>query len=80
MPKNSIVDYETAIKADRFVLLLNGTAEEIKRAKGVLTTSGAERAETGQQSRPESAVASNVSLAAFARLQPDTAVRLLLQG
>jgi len=36
IPKDSIVQYETAIRADGFVVMAHGTSEELTRAKDVL--------------------------------------------
>lgn len=36
IPKESVIEYEEAIKADRFVLVLNGTADEVSHAREVL--------------------------------------------
>lgn len=36
IPKNSVVQYETALKADKFLLVAHGTAEEVTRAKGII--------------------------------------------
>jgi uncharacterized membrane protein len=41
IPKDSIVKYETDIKAGKFGLIVHGTAEEVTRAKAILSTSGA---------------------------------------
>ena len=38
IPKDSILKYETAIKANNFVLVAHGTAEEVARAKDILQT------------------------------------------
>jgi hypothetical protein len=38
VPKNSIVQYESAIKSDKFLLLAHGTQEEVERAKGIMQT------------------------------------------
>jgi hypothetical protein len=38
IPKDSILKYETAIKADNFVLVAHGTAEEVAKAKDILQT------------------------------------------
>jgi uncharacterized membrane protein len=54
VPKNSIVQYESAIKSDKFLLLAHGTAEEVETAKGIMRTArpvevavhGAEQHET----------------------------------
>jgi uncharacterized membrane protein len=42
IPKDSVVKYETSIKAGKFVLIAHGTADEVQRARGILQTSGAE--------------------------------------
>ena len=39
VPKDSIVQYETAIKSDHFLLLAHGTIEELERAKGIMRKS-----------------------------------------
>ena len=36
IPKNSVVEYETAVKSDKFVLIVHGTATEVSKAKEVL--------------------------------------------
>jgi hypothetical protein len=38
IPKDSVVKYETAIKADNFLVVAHGTSEEIARAKDVIAT------------------------------------------
>ncbi|MGO9256977.1 MAG: general stress protein [Bryobacteraceae bacterium] len=38
IPKDSIVQYESAIKSDKFLLLAHGTADEVERAKGIMRT------------------------------------------
>jgi len=38
IPKDSILKYETAIKSDKFLLLVHGTAAEVSRAKDILET------------------------------------------
>ena len=40
IPKNSVLRYETALKADKFMLIVHGDAQEIMRAHELLTTSG----------------------------------------
>ena len=44
IPQNSIVQYETALKADKFLLIVNGTEQEIERAKGILLENKADEA------------------------------------
>jgi uncharacterized membrane protein len=36
IPKDSIVQYETAIKSDKFLLLAHGTADEVEKARGIM--------------------------------------------
>jgi len=38
IPKDSILKYETAIKSDKFLLVVHGTAAEVSRAKDILDT------------------------------------------
>jgi len=38
IPKDSVVKYETALKADKFLLLAHGTAEEVAKARDILQT------------------------------------------
>jgi hypothetical protein len=42
IPKDSVVKYETSIKAGKFVLVAHGTADEVQKARSILQTSGAE--------------------------------------
>ncbi|HEX8289082.1 MAG TPA: general stress protein [Pyrinomonadaceae bacterium] len=44
IPKNSIVEYEAAVKAGRFLLLVHGTADEVSRAEELLKQNGDARA------------------------------------
>lgn len=41
IPKKSILQYETSLKAGKFMLVVHGTADEVTRAKEILSTSGA---------------------------------------
>ena len=36
VPKDSVIQYETALKADSFLVMAHGTAEEMARAKTIL--------------------------------------------
>ena len=38
IPKNSVIAYETALKADQFLVMVHGSAEEAARAKAILET------------------------------------------
>lgn len=42
IPKNSIIHYETAIKLDKFLLVVHGTRDEVERARDILSTTGKE--------------------------------------
>lgn len=41
IPKDSVLRYETAIKADKFLLIVHGTSEELTRAKEILANTDA---------------------------------------
>jgi hypothetical protein len=41
IPKDSVVKYETAIKAAKFVVIAHGTIDEVSRAKSILEATGA---------------------------------------
>jgi hypothetical protein len=36
IPRNSIVQYETALKADKFLVIAHGTQEDVARAKSLI--------------------------------------------
>jgi len=40
IPRDSVLRYETALKADKFMLVVHGDGQEIKRAQELLKTSG----------------------------------------
>ncbi len=40
IPKDSVLRYETALKADKFLVIVHGGADDIRRAHGVLTAAG----------------------------------------
>lgn len=46
IPKDSIVRYETALQADKFLVIAHGTADEVAKARGILEAAGAVEAET----------------------------------
>ena len=41
IPKDSVVNYETAVKNDKFVVIAHGTLDEVAKAKRILETTGA---------------------------------------
>lgn len=43
IPKDSILAYETALKADRFLVIAHGTAAEVMQARAMLATTSPER-------------------------------------
>ncbi len=43
IPKNSVLEYEAALKADNFLVMAHGTAEEVAKAKSILSTSNPSR-------------------------------------
>lgn len=43
IPKDSVLQYETSIKADNFLVMAHGTAEEMARAKAILGTANPSR-------------------------------------
>ena len=45
IPKNSILQYETALKTDKFVLIAHGSSDEIARAKKILSDTDTETLE-----------------------------------
>jgi hypothetical protein len=45
IPKNSVINYEAAIKADGFVVMAHGSADQVARAKAIMATANASRAD-----------------------------------
>jgi hypothetical protein len=45
VPADSVLRYETAIRADKFVLIVHGTAQESEKAKNILMQNKAEEAD-----------------------------------
>ena len=41
IPKDSIMQYETALKSDQFLVIAHGTTDEVMRARRILETTGA---------------------------------------
>ncbi len=57
IPENSILQYETSIKAGKFMMLVHGTPDEVTRAKSILTSSGASKIELNLAQRPVAVLA-----------------------
>jgi uncharacterized membrane protein len=51
IPKDSILQYETALKTGKFVLIAHGTAEEIARAREIISRTNPEALEEHQPMR-----------------------------
>ena len=45
VPKDSVIQYETAVKADSFLVMAHGTADEMVRARAILGTANPSRVE-----------------------------------
>jgi hypothetical protein len=43
IPKDSVLQYETAVKADGFLVMAHGTAAEVTHAKAILETANPSR-------------------------------------
>lgn len=43
IPKDSVINYETAIKSDGFLVMVHGPADEIARGKAIMATANASR-------------------------------------
>lgn len=53
IPKNSVLQYEAAVKADGFLVMAHGTAEEVARAKAILGAMKPARLDTHGASAPD---------------------------
>jgi len=56
IPKKSILEYETSLKAGKFMLVFHGTPDEVTRAKAILSTSGASQTQLHMADAPFEAV------------------------
>jgi hypothetical protein len=57
IPKNSILQYETSIKAGKFMLVVHGTPDELTRAKSILANSGTSDLQLHLAETPAGAIA-----------------------
>ena len=46
IPKDSIMQYEAALKSDKFLVIAHGTADEVAKAKSILETTGSAKVDT----------------------------------
>ncbi|MEI6208169.1 MAG: general stress protein [Desulfuromonadales bacterium] len=53
IPQNSTLQYETALKSDKFLVIAHGTAGQVAQAKSILETAGALQVDTHQGIRGE---------------------------
>jgi len=49
IPKDSVIRYETALKANKFILIVHGTRQEVEKAKDILMQNKAEEANVHQE-------------------------------
>jgi hypothetical protein len=56
VPKDSVIQYETAVKADGFLVMAHGTAAEMARAQAILGTTNPSRLDlhAGPKAAPSS--------------------------
>jgi len=55
VPKNSVLEYETDLKADNFLVMARGPTAEVDRARKLLATSNPSRLDVHTTSEPEAA-------------------------
>lgn len=55
IPKDSVIEYETALKADNFLVMAHGTVEETARAKAILGTANPSRLDVHVGAKPAAA-------------------------
>jgi hypothetical protein len=60
IPKDSVLRYETALKTDKFIVILHGTLHEVESARGILMQNRAEEADVHTESiGPQPALAAH---------------------
>ncbi|AWP22857.1 permease [Acidiferrobacter sp. SPIII_3] len=52
IPKNSILEYETALKANRFLVIVHGARDEVERARETLSHAGTSSLKTHAHAAP----------------------------
>jgi hypothetical protein len=60
IPKDSVLQYETALNADSFLVMARGPAAEVERAKKLLAASNPSRLDVHTTGEPEVAMAAPV--------------------
>jgi hypothetical protein len=56
IPKDSVIQYEADVKADSFVVMAHGSAEEAERAKAILATTKPSRLDVHTYVKPMDAI------------------------
>jgi hypothetical protein len=56
IPEDSVVEYETALKADKFLVLAHGTTEEVSKARDIMQTTHAEHVAVHMPEQVQAAV------------------------
>lgn len=56
IPKNSVLKYESSIKAGEFLLIVHGTPDEVTRAKAILASTAATQTDTHMADEPVAAL------------------------
>jgi hypothetical protein len=51
IPKDSVIEYESAVKSDKFLVTAHGAAEEMARAKAILGTFNPSRVDLHQDAK-----------------------------
>jgi hypothetical protein len=51
IPKNSVLQYEAAVKADGFLVMAHGTAQDVARAKAILGSMNPARIDTHESAK-----------------------------
>lgn len=64
VPKDSVIQYETALKADSFLLMAHGPAEEVAHAKTILAAMGPSRLDVHAAGKAAEVLANPVNVAA----------------
>ena len=49
IPKDSVMEYETAIKSDKFLVVAHGTEDEVEKARGIMGSAANVHALTRQE-------------------------------
>lgn len=53
IPKDSVLQYETALKAGKFVVIAHGTTDEVNRAKDILASTDSEQIDVHHEKNDE---------------------------